>query len=170
LPSLPPLSFTHFPPYIWNVTRGLTILVAEDDPNDVLLLKRAFLKNGLNNPVHTSPDGDDAINYLQGEGPYRDRQKYPFPSLLITDLKMPRSSGFDILKWLHSHPDCQIIPVIVFSASRQEQDILMAYRSGANAFIHKPATFEKLTEIIRITAEFWNLCEKPSLPSGRCPG
>ena len=154
--------------YLSSVTRGLTILVAEDDPNDVALLKRAFVKNGLNNPVHTSPDGEDAINYLQGSGKYMDRQKYPFPSILITDLKMPRSSGFDILKWLRAHPDCHIIPVIVFSASRQEEDVLMAYRSGANAFINKPSTFDQLTEIIRITAAFWNICEKPPLPNTIC--
>ena len=185
-PSTPPLSLFNPHPQEYSdpqfsskpalfgvpckVTRGLTILVAEDDPNDVLLLKRAFLRNGLNNPVHTSPDGEDAINYLQGKGVYQDRARYPFPSLLITDLKMPRSTGFEILKWLRAHPDCHIIPVIVFSASRQDEDVLLAYRYGANAFIHKPPTFDKLTEVIRITADFWNLCEKPPLPPVGCPG
>ena len=143
--------------------RGLTILVAEDDPNDVIMLKRAFLKNGLNNPVHVSPDGEDAISYMEGKGQYSDRSQYPFPSLLFTDLKMPRSSGFDILNWLRKNPKCQIIPVIVFSSSRQEEDILMAYQSGANAYINKPSTMAELIEVVRITSEFWNLCEKPPL-------
>ena len=168
--SDPSSSFKNpFSGVLFNVNRGLTILVAEDDPNDVLLLKRAFLKNGFNNPVHTSPNGEDAINYLQGRGEYSDRSRFPFPSLLITDLKMPRSSGFDILEWLRAHPDCHIIPVIIFSASREEQDVLRAYHLGANAYLHKPATFSELTEVIRKTAEFWSICQKPALPQSQCP-
>src|SRR5688500_19927215 len=78
----------------------LIILVAEDDPNDVLLLRRAFHKNGIDHPIHISSDGSDAMAYLQGAGPYAEREKYPFPRAIITDLKMPRCSGFELLEWL----------------------------------------------------------------------
>lgn len=77
------------------MNRNLLILAAEDDPNDLLLLKRAFLKNGINNPVHASPNGEDAIAYMQGSGESKDQSKFPFPSVLITDLKMPRKGGLD---------------------------------------------------------------------------
>jgi len=148
------------------MNRNLTILVAEDDENDVLLLKRAFSKNGINNPTHVSRDGADACAYLKGEGAYQDREKYPFPSIIITDLKMPRFSGFEILEWLKNHPDCHVIPVIVLSASRQEDDVKKAYQLGANAFLHKPSTSAELEKLVRTVADFWNMCEKPRLPTG----
>ncbi|MGN6385680.1 MAG: response regulator, partial [Verrucomicrobiota bacterium] len=81
-----------------NISR-LIILLAEDDPNDVLLLQRAFKKNGIELPVHVSADGEDAMLYLKGEGKYKDRETYPFPRVIITDLKMPKCSGFDLLRW-----------------------------------------------------------------------
>src|SRR5687768_12867734 len=75
--------------HYFEMNRNLLILLVEDDSNDALLVQRAFSRNGINNAVHSSVDGEDAINYLKGEGKYSDRGKYPFPSLLITDLKMP---------------------------------------------------------------------------------
>ncbi len=148
------------------MNRNLTILVAEDDENDLLLLKRAFLKNGITNPTHLSPDGADACAYLKGEGVYSDREKYPFPSIIITDLKMPKFSGFEILEWLKNHPNCHVIPVIVLSASRQEEDVKKAYQLGANAFLNKPSTYPELEKLVRVVADFWNLCEKPRIPTG----
>src|SRR5689334_17716235 len=146
------------------MNRNLPILVAEDDPNDVTLLKRAFLKNGINNPVHVCSDGEDAIAYLQGSGSYRDREKFPFPSILITDIKMPRRNGFEILQWLREHPECHIIPVMVLSASREERDVKKSYEMGANAYIHKPSSFAELVKLMQIASEFWSVCEKPALP------
>lgn len=92
----------------------LWILVAEDDPNDVVLLKRAFRQNGMDNPTYICKDGEDAIAYLRGEGKYKDRSVYPRPDVIFTDLKMPRLGGLEVLEWLHAQPDCQVIPVIVF--------------------------------------------------------
>ena len=142
----------------------LLILVAEDDPNDVLLLKRAFLKNGVNNPVHSCSNGEDAIAYLQGKGEYQDRIKFPFPTMLITDLKMPRAGGFEILQWLRAHPECHVIPILIFSASRDVEDVRRAYQMGANAYLNKPSKSEELQNMVRIVSEFWTICEKPPLP------
>lgn len=145
----------------------LLILSVEDDANDALLLKRAFIKNGINNPVHTSPDGADAIAYLQGHGRYQDRSAYPFPGVVISDIKMPRVNGLELLQWLRSHPECQVIPVLILSGSRLDEDIRAAYRLGVNAYLHKPSSFEELVETMGITFKFWKICQKPA-PIVRC--
>ena len=142
----------------------LIILLAEDDPNDATLMEMAFRKNGLRLPVHVCTNGEDAMNYLKGVGRYSDRSQYPFPRVLITDLKMPRVSGFDLLKWLREHPECNLIPKIVFSSSRQEQDVTLAYQLGANCYFTKPRTFDELRNMVRLALEFWQICELPKLP------
>jgi CheY-like chemotaxis protein len=146
------------------VTNKLFILVAEDDPNDTLLLKRAFTKNNIDLPVHVCVDGQDAMDYLKGCLKYEDREKYPFPRVLITDLKMPRCSGFDLLAWLQQHPDCNLIPKIVLSASDQEQDVVRAHLLGANCYFRKPGTFAELCDLVRLASEFWSRAVLPPLP------
>jgi CheY-like chemotaxis protein len=142
----------------------LIILVAEDDPNDTLLLQRAFKKNKIDLPVHVCTDGEDAMNYLKGKGRYADRDLFSFPRVLITDLKMPRCSGFDLLAWLQKHPECNLIPKIVLSASNEESDVNKAYQLGANCFFRKPSTFDALCELIHLANEFWRTAEIPPLP------
>jgi CheY-like chemotaxis protein len=137
------------------------ILIAEDDPNDFLLLQRALQFNHINNPVHHSPNGQDAIEYLHGEGKYADRTRYPIPGLVLTDLKMPCAGGFDILAWREEHLPSRAIPTIVISSSRLDTDVRRAYELGANAYMHKPMTLEGLTELMRTLVQFWNRCEKP---------
>ena len=142
----------------------LVILVAEDDPNDALLLQRAFGKNGIDLPVHTSSDGADAIAYLQGAGPYADREKYPFPRAIITDLKMPRCSGFELLEWLDTHPECGVIPVIVLSASAEDRDVKRCFQLGANCYFQKPSNFAELCDLVKINHQFWTHSKLPAVP------
>lgn len=142
----------------------LVILIAEDDENDSFLLQRAFKKVGLNMPCHICRDGSEAMAYLRGEGEFADRVKFPFPRVLITDLKMPKCSGFDLLRWLDDHPECNMIPKIILSASAEAKDVTLAYQLGANCYFKKPATFDKLVEIVRIAQMFWELAELPELP------
>ena len=125
---------------------GYPILVAEDNPDDAELLKCALRQAGSTHPIQIVTDGRDAIRYLQADAPYSDRVRFPFPRLIFTDLKMPYLTGFDVLKWLRLHPDCHVIPVIVFSASAQESDLKEAYRLGANCYLVKPTGFEKTVE------------------------
>jgi CheY-like chemotaxis protein len=141
------------------------ILIAEDNPDDVFLLKRALRRNGAESNVYIVEDGQEAIDYLRREPPFDDRFKYPFPSVIYTDLKMPRVSGLEVIRWLKEHPDCGVIPVIVFSASQQDEDIKQAYQLGANAYLVKPTTLDQLTEMIRVTMEFWKMCQKPLTPA-----
>lgn len=138
-----------------------TILVAEDDPNDALLIKRAFVKSGIHNPVQVVTDGEEAIAYLSGIGKYSNRMEFPFPEFFITDLKMPRKSGFDVLEWILAKEPCFIIPRIVLSSSRQEEDIEKAYRLCANSYFAKPADFSELQGVVKKIYEYWLSCERP---------
>lgn len=141
------------------------ILIAEDDENDAIILERALRKVGFQNPFHFCRDGTEVMDYLRGQGTFGDREKFPFPRILITDLKMPKIGGIEILKWLYHHPECNVIPKIVFTASRHAGDILEAYKWGANSYIVKPGGYAKLTQILKIFFDYWNMCEKPVLPS-----
>lgn len=138
-----------------------TILIAEDDPNDALLIKRAFVKSGITSSVQIASDGEEAISYLSGSTKYADRNAFPFPDFFITDLKMPRKSGFDVLQWLKSHEECFVVPIIVLSSSRQEDDIRRAYRLGANCYFTKPADFGELQNLVRRIYDYWLVCERP---------
>lgn len=145
----------------------LIILLVEDDANDSFLLQRAFKRNGIDLPVHVCRDGEDAMEYLRAEKQYSDRDKFPFPRVLITDLKMPKCSGFDLLAWLQAHPECNLIPKIVLSASAEEKDVIRAYRLGANCYFRKPSSLDELTELIKVASRFWNTAVLPPLP-GKC--
>ena len=140
------------------------ILIAEDDENDAIILERALRKVGVENPFHFCRDGIEVLEYLRGEGPYHDRVNFPFPRVLITDLKMPKMGGLEILKWLHLHTECNVIPKIVFTASKQASDIQEAYKFGANSYLVKPGGYERLTEMLKLFFDYWNMCKQPALP------
>jgi CheY-like chemotaxis protein len=144
--------------------RNLTILVAEDSDDYALLLERTFRDIGLTNPVRILADGADVLAYLKGEGKYADRVEFPFPSVLFTDLKMPRASGFDVLEWMQNHPECRVVPRIVLSSSDSEQDVARAYKLGAHAYFMKPGLLVELQTLLRLTRDFWAGCLKPPVP------
>lgn len=135
-----------------------TILVLEDDQNDVLLLKRALNKNGITNPVQVLADGDEAIAYLTGYGHFSNRDTFPLPKFIILDLKMPRRSGLEVLKWLKKCPDFREIPKIVLTASADSGDIAAAYALGANSYMVKPAEFEEFQRLIKTIIDYWTVC------------
>ena len=99
-----------------------TLLWIEDDPNDILLGERALRKSGFPAPI-VLRDGEEAISYLSGKGAYDDRVRYPFPSLVLSDLKLPRVSGFDVLRWMRDQDGIRRIPAIILTSSRQRRDI-----------------------------------------------
>lgn len=101
---------------------------------------------------------------MQAHGRYCNRLEFPFPRVLITDLKMPKMGGIEILNWFYHHPECNLIPKIVFTASRQADDIQEAYKWGANSYLVKPGGYEQLTEMLKLFFDYWNMREKPSLP------
>ena len=115
-----------------------TILLAEDDPNDVFFMKRAFEKAQLPNPLVVVSDGEETIRYLKGEGVYADRARYPLPGLLLLDLRMPRRGGFEVLDWLRRQPGLKRLMTVVLTSSAESPDINHAYDLGANSYLLKP--------------------------------
>src|ERR1043166_1921396 len=108
------------------------ILIADDCQEDTFLLKRAFLKAGISTPVHFVADGQEAVDYLCGEGAFEDRAEHPFPQLLVLDLKMPKMDGFDVLKWMQDHKKLKRLPVTILTSSAEQTDLNRAYDLGAN--------------------------------------
>jgi CheY-like chemotaxis protein len=124
------------------------VLYAEDEDNDAFLMQRAFIKACVTNPLHVVVDGPTAIRYLAGEGEFSDRTKHPLPCLLLLDLNLPRQSGLEVLKWVRSQPDFLALPIVILTSSSQDRDIGSAYELGANGYLVKPASSEKLIDLV----------------------
>ncbi|MBD3884155.1 response regulator [Phormidium tenue FACHB-886] len=143
-----------------------TILLVEDNAKDVFLIQRAFRKAAVVTPLQIVSDGDAAVQYLSGEAPYGDRAVYPFPDLLLLDLKLPRRSGAEVLQWIRQQPALRRLPVVVLTSSRELVDINRIYDLGANAYIAKPPSFDNLVDIIKTLDLHWILYnEKPQTNS-----
>jgi len=130
------------------------ILVADDDENDVFFLRRAFAKTGLLHTIIHVSDGQKCIEYLLGEGRYADRQANPFPDLLLLDLKMPKTDGFDVLATLQTLPQVDL-PVIVLSTSALMVDIQMAKKLGARDYVVKPVDQDEMVKVVMHFHERW---------------
>jgi CheY-like chemotaxis protein len=140
------------------------ILLADDDENDVLLMRRAFNKAHLANSLHTVADGEEAIAYLEGQEKFADRGQFPLPGLLLLDLKMPRKNGFEVLRWIRSHPALKRMLVIILTSSKETRDINRAYELGANSYLVKPPDFQDLIKMIKSVEDYWiMLNQQPEL-------
>jgi CheY-like chemotaxis protein len=117
------------------------ILLAEDNDDDVAMLRRAFLLAGIDLPLQVVPNGEEAINYLMGQGKFANRAEYPLPDLFLLDLKMPGTNGFDVLAWLRQHPTLAPLRTVVLTTSDEIRDVNQAYVLGANSFLTKPVDF-----------------------------
>lgn len=141
-----------------------TILLVEDDSNDVLLIERAFKKDGIEHDIQIVIDGMQAIDYLSGKGAFKDRKCYPLPELIILDIKMPRKSGHEFLEWLASKDEMKRIPVVVLSASDHPSDIERAYDLGANSYLAKPVSYADLERIVKAINLYWlSINERPEV-------
>ncbi len=139
-----------------------TILLVEDDLNDIFLVKRAFKMAHIQNPLQVVTDGQEAISYLKGEGKYDDRQIYPLPRLVVMDIKMPRKTGFEVLEWVKNDRRLRLIPVVIVSSSDNPADINHAYELGANAYMVKPMDFRAVEHLFASITQYWGLeCAKP---------
>jgi CheY-like chemotaxis protein len=134
---------------------GPLILIVEDNPTDVLLIKRAIGKAGLTHPLAVIPDGDAAVAYLAGTGAYADRRAHPLPGLILLDLKLPRRSGLEVLQWLKQEPPLRRIPVVVLTSSAENRDIARAYDLGANSYLVKPVVFDELHRMMERVDQYW---------------
>jgi CheY-like chemotaxis protein len=134
-----------------------TILLVEDDHNDVLLIKRAFDKVKIANPIIVVNDGEEAITYLAGREPYVERA---LPMLVLLDLKLPRKSGHEVLEWLRQQQTLKRLPVVVLTASSESSDVNRAYDLGANSYLVKPVTFDSLVEMVKTLNLYWLILNK----------
>ena len=134
-----------------------TFLLVEDDPNDVLMLEMELQKAPLNTRLLSVYDGGEAMQYLEGQGRYVDRDAYPIPQVILLDLKMPRVNGFEFLAWLRSKGprNCRIIPVVVMSSSGLKEDVERAYTLGANSYLVKPVSWVLFRERIKTVGIYW---------------
>lgn len=135
--------------------RAITILLAEDDPDDRLLTQTAMQENRLANDLRCVKDGQELMDYLRREGPYADPATSPRPGLILLDLNMPRKDGREVLAELKADPDLRRIPVVVLTTSRSEADILRSYDLGVSSFITKPVSFNNLVTAMKVFGQYW---------------
>ena len=146
------------------MNESFPILIADSNAAHVQQLEGALREVGFNNPFHVSRDGVDVIHYLQGHGPYGDREKHRFPRVLFLELDLPKLDGFAVLGWLHEHEHCNLIPRLVLTELRQPEHVTMAYQLGVNTYLIKPATLGGLVKMMHTVFEYWEMAAKPALP------
>lgn len=135
--------------------RSITIVIADDDPEDRMLAEDALKGSRLVNDVRFVEDGEDLLEYLQRRGKYSDPDSAPRPGLILLDLNMPRMDGREALQQIKQDPELRRIPVVVLTTSKAEEDIYRSYDLGVNSFIIKPVTFESLVNIMRVLERYW---------------
>jgi len=133
----------------------ITILLADDDPDDRKLTQDAFTENRLVNVLHCVEDGEELMEYLRRQGRYVDQKDAPLPGLILLDLNMPRKDGREALKEIKADPALRRIPVVVLTTSKAEEDILRTYDLGVNSYVTKPVTFKSLVELIKVLGRYW---------------
>ena len=136
------------------------ILLAEDLDDDILLIRMALQRAGIDNPLHIVRDGEQAIHYLAGIGKYSARDVYPLPELLLLDLKMPRADGFEVLQWVRSRPALRSLIIIVLTVSEDIRDANRAYELGASSFLVKPMDFQNSTALGDLIRTHWPLSNR----------
>ncbi len=143
-----------------------TILLVEDNPSDEKLTLRAFAKSGIANEVFVVRDGAEALDYLHGTGPHAGRTS-PLPTVMLLDLHLPRIDGIEVLKRVRADERTRHLPVVVLTASKEQEDIVRSYTSGANAYMRKPVDFTEFIDAARALGLFWLLLNQaPETPRG----
>jgi CheY-like chemotaxis protein len=135
--------------------RPITLLMAEDDPDDRLLSAEALKEARLTNKIHFVEDGEELMDFLCHTGKYIDPASSPRPGLVLLDLNMPKKDGREALREMKSNPDLRLIPVVVLTTSKAEEDILRSYDLGVSGYITKPVQFNELIEVMRVIGKYW---------------
>ena len=142
------------------------VLLADDDPDYALLVKIAFEHAGIPDPVRIVSDGFEAIRYLKGEGPYADRGSHPLPTLVLLDVRLPRLSGFDVLRWIRRQKTLDGMFVAIFTGSEIESEARLARELGANSYLVKPFNFHLLVDMLSHLRDSWHQGDAPK-PMGK---
>jgi CheY-like chemotaxis protein len=133
----------------------ITIVLADDDPDDRQLTEDAFSENRLANQLHCVEDGEELMDYLNRRGKYESLRNEPLPGLILLDLNMPRKDGREALKEIKASPNFRRIPIVVLTTSKAEEDIVRSYDLGVNSYVTKPVTFKSLVELIKVLGRYW---------------
>ena len=138
------------------------ILLVEDNPDDEALTLRALTKNGIRHHVQVARDGVEALDYLFGRGEYEGRDASQLPTVTLLDLKLPRVDGLEVLRQIRANERTRLLPVVILTSSREEQDLIEGYSLGVNSYIRKPVDFAQFTEAVRQLGAYWlSLNEDP---------
>jgi len=140
---------------IVSISNQPPILVVEDNEDHVFLLRHAFQKAGITNPVQVANYGEDAVAYLEGTGRYSNWKEFPLPLIVLLDIKMPGMDGFDVLRWIRQQPGLKALRVAMLTSSDLGQEIKMAYDLGANVFLTKPVDLARLVEMVKVVRAHW---------------
>ena len=144
--------------------RPIIILIADDDAEDRMMVKEALEESRLKNEIHFVENGEELVDYLQNQGRFADKVKFPTPGLILLDLNMPKKDGREALKEIKNDPHLRLIPVVVLTTSKAEEDILRTYDMGVSSFITKPVTFNALVDVMRTLSKYWfEIVELPKL-------
>ena len=137
------------------------ILLVEDNPDDVLLTKRAFKKSNILNKIVVASDGVEALEYLFGTGAYSDRDLSEMPMLILLDLKLPKIDGIEVLRRVRSDDRTKLIPIVVLTTSKDQKDLIDSYSLGANSYIRKPVDFDQFVTAVRQLGLYWVILNEP---------
>ena len=138
-----------------------TIMLVEDNPDDVELTLRAFRKNDIANRTVVVHDGIEALDYLFGRGTYKGRNIKEQPKLILLDLKLPKMNGLQVLEQLRAAESTKLLPVVVLTSSKEETDLVSSYKTGANSYVRKPVDFNQFVEAIKSIGMYWLLINEP---------
>jgi CheY-like chemotaxis protein len=137
-----------------DIPKTITILMADDDPDDRVLTREALMENKLANDLHFVEDGEELMDFLKRRGKY-ENQNTPRPGLILLDLNMPRKDGREALSEIKADPELRSIPIIILTTSKAEEDIVKSYDLGVSSFITKPVTFDDLVKVAKAIGEYW---------------
>jgi len=143
-----------------------TILLVEDNQDDEALSLRAFQKNNIRNPVVVVRDGQEALDWLFGEGKFAGRNPSEHPAVVLLDLKLPKVDGLEVLRRVRANPVTRLTPIVIMTSSREERDRLDGYALGANSYIQKPVDFEQFVDAIRQLGLYWLVLNEPPPAQG----
>jgi two-component system response regulator len=143
------------------MSNSFAVLLVEDNKHDVRFVERAWKQNNITNALFVVPHGQACMDYLRHEGEYSDANQFPRPGIILMDIRMPMMDGIECLQAIRADPNFKLIPVIMLTTSKQDEDHIRSYELGCNTFIEKPVDFAKFSEAIRTIQVYWTLSVIP---------